>query len=77
MDYTKIGDGGALLIRDENGNIMYLSGKMPDMIDQVNGTVDKDNYLVIKDNVGNQNWELVAYVPMTVMERDSARNNFV
>ncbi|GAA0382164.1 sensor histidine kinase [Paenibacillus motobuensis] len=73
VDYTKIGDGGALLIRDENGNIMYLSGKMPDMIDQVNGTVDKDNYLVIKDNVGNQNWELVAYVPMTVMERDSAR----
>jgi len=73
VDYTKIGEGGALLIKDEHGNTMYLSGKMPDMIDQVNGTVDQNNYLVIKDNVGHQNWELVAYVPMTVMEQDTAR----
>jgi two-component system sensor histidine kinase YesM len=73
VDYTKIGDGGALLIKDENGSIMYQSGKLPDMIDQVNGTVNQNNYLVIKDNVGHQNWELVAYVPMTVMEQDSAR----
>ncbi|WMT39986.1 methyl-accepting chemotaxis protein [Paenibacillus sp. D2_2] len=73
VDYTKIGEGGALLIKDENGGIMYQSGKLPDMIDHVNGTVNQNNYLVIKDNVGHQNWELVAYVPMTVMEQDSAR----
>nr|WP_054956544.1 sensor histidine kinase [Paenibacillus dakarensis] len=66
IDYSKIGEGSTLWVTDEQGSILYMSGRTPDY-------ANMDNYLIIKDSVGRQNWELTAYVPLTVMETDSAR----
>lgn len=71
MDYLKIGEGSVLLLKDEQGKILYQSGEFP-AGRKVEELSEKD-YLAITDTLNNGNWKLHAYVPMTIMERDSVR----
>ncbi|WP_435922156.1 sensor histidine kinase [Paenibacillus sp. DYY-L-2] len=67
VDYTKIGNGSALIVKDEYGRQLYRSGNVPE-----EGIQDTE-YLIIRESVGNQSWRLEAYVPLTVMEQDSRK----
>ncbi|MNJ40466.1 Sensor histidine kinase YpdA [compost metagenome] len=71
MDYLKIGEGSVLLLRDEQGKILYQSGEVPAGW-RMEELSEKD-FLTITETLNDGNWQLYAYVPMTIMERDSAR----
>ncbi|WP_110931693.1 cache domain-containing sensor histidine kinase [Paenibacillus bouchesdurhonensis] len=71
MDYLKIGEGSVLLLRDEQGQVLYQSGEAP--VDEGMEALSERDYLVITETLNDGNWKLHAYVPMTIMERDSAR----
>ncbi|MDN4070642.1 histidine kinase [Paenibacillus vini] len=71
VDYQKIGVGSALLIKDELGRVLYQSGTVPK---ETSGKLSQNaEYLTIRESVGEQTWQLEAYVPLTVMEQDSAK----
>lgn len=71
LDYSKIGEGSALVIRDEYGDILYQSGVLPEK-EVLEEESSSKLYLTIQESVG-QSWVMTAYVPMTVMEQDSAK----
>lgn len=71
VDYRKIGEGSILAIRDGDGEILHQSGVMPN--DFANDTIQDERYMMITESMRGTPWELVAYVPMTIMERDSAK----
>ncbi|WP_438349098.1 cache domain-containing sensor histidine kinase [Paenibacillus sp. FA6] len=71
LDYRKIGEGSILAIKDENGKVMYQSGILSS--DFSYDTIEDKRYMSIKETMRGPSWELVAYVPMTIMERDSAK----
>lgn len=70
LDYSKIGEGSALVIEDEYGRVLYQSGVLPE--GEAHGEESSHLYLMIQESVG-QSWAMTAYVPMTVMEQDSAK----
>ncbi|MEF2967125.1 histidine kinase [Paenibacillus sp. M1] len=71
VDYRKIGNGSALIIKDEYGRVLYRSGEMPPS--PSGGPNNEAEYLTITESVGDQSWQLTAFVPLTVMERDSQK----
>lgn len=71
MDYLKIGEGSLLLLKDEQGKVLYQSGAIPTGVSV--GDLSEKDYLIITETLNKGKWELLAYVPMTIMERDSAR----
>ncbi|WP_334077015.1 sensor histidine kinase [Paenibacillus sanfengchensis] len=74
LDYKKIGDGSGLIIRDETGAVLHRSGIIPGGDgggSHANGSGSE--FLTIRESVGRQGWELAAYVPLTIMERDAAK----
>ncbi|WP_410771789.1 sensor histidine kinase [Fontibacillus sp. BL9] len=70
VDYSKIGNGSALVIKDEYGRVLYQSGTVPKTSNESHPNAE---YLTIQESVGDQSWQLKAYVPMTVMEQDSKK----
>ncbi|RCX20481.1 two-component system sensor histidine kinase YesM [Fontibacillus phaseoli] len=70
VDYSKIGNGSALVIKDEYGRVLYQSGTVPITSNESHPGAE---YLTIQESVGDQSWQLAAYVPMTVMEQDSKK----
>ena len=71
VDYRKIDEGSVLAIKDEQGNILYQSGVLPNGLNAEN--IPESHYLTIKETMSQPAWELVAYVPTTIMERDSMK----
>ncbi|MHA0857884.1 sensor histidine kinase [Paenibacillus sp. CMAA1364] len=71
LDYRKIGEGSILAIKDNHGKVMYQSGVLPN--DLENDALQSNKYLAISEVMSSPSWELIAYVPTTIMERDSAK----
>lgn len=71
VNYTKIGNGSVLFIKDEFGRTMYQSGDMP--LNYANEAELNKNYLTISETVGKQSWKLVALIPVTILEQDSLK----
>lgn len=71
VNYTKIGKGSILYIKNEFGRTMYQSGELPENYTS-EAELNKD-YLTISETVGNQSWQLVALVPVTMLEQDAAK----
>lgn len=71
LDYRKIGEGSILAIKDEHGEVIYQSGVLSS--DVAYDSIQDNEYMTIKENMRGPSWELVAYVPMTIMERNSAK----
>jgi two-component system sensor histidine kinase YesM len=66
LDYRKIGEGSQLLIQDGAGETLYESGG----VTSSSGTAE---YLTIQEELDGPGWVLTARVPLTIMERDSAK----
>ncbi|MCT2193847.1 sensor histidine kinase [Paenibacillus sp. p3-SID1389] len=66
LDYRKIGEGSQLLIQDGTGETLYESGGFA----ASSGTTE---YLTIQEELDGPGWVLTARVPLTIMERDSAK----
>ena len=66
LDYRKIGEGSQLLIQDGAGETLYESGG----VTSSSGTAE---YLTIQEELDGPGWVLTAQVPLTIMERDSAK----
>ncbi|MCG7406220.1 sensor histidine kinase [Paenibacillus sp. ACRRX] len=69
MNYSKIGNGSVLFIKDEYGRKLYQSGELPS--NYMDEQQLNENYLTITETVGKQSWQLVALVPITIIEQDS------
>lgn len=65
VDYTKLGEGSMLSVVDPYGNIMFTSGEM--------ALSNKQNYLTIEENLPQQNWKIVAQVPLNIIEQEAKR----
>ncbi|EPY14011.1 sensor histidine kinase [Paenibacillus alvei] len=68
INYLKIGNGSVLYLMDENGRTIYQSGKLP-----ANEADTQSNYLTIQETVGKQSWQLVAHVPLSIIQEDSMK----
>lgn len=73
LDHKKIGNGSGLIIRDETGAVLHRSGTIPGEGREANASGGEREFLTIRESVGRQGWDLTAYVPLTIMERDSAK----
>lgn len=73
VNYTKIGKGSNLIIKNEFGRTMYQSGELPE--NYTNETEPNKDYLTIKETimVANQAWQLIALVPITILEKDAMK----
>lgn len=72
VDYRKLGDGAMLLVKDASGNLIYTSGEL------LNGSGGYDKredrqYLSIYEHMPQQDWSIVAHVPLTVIEQEAQR----
>ncbi|WP_208920033.1 sensor histidine kinase [Paenibacillus uliginis] len=65
VDYTKLGEGSMLSVVDPVGNVVFTSGKA---IEE-----DKQNYLTIEESLPQQNWKIVAQVPLNIIEQEAKR----
>ncbi|GAA0380151.1 cache domain-containing sensor histidine kinase [Paenibacillus motobuensis] len=65
VDYTKLGEGSVLAVVDPYDNVVYASGST---IEQ-----NTQNYLTIEENLPQQNWKIVAQVPLTIIEQEAKR----
>ncbi|MBY3620637.1 sensor histidine kinase [Acinetobacter sp. CUI P1] len=73
VNYTKIGKGSNLIIKNEFGRTMYQSGELPkNYVDEAE--LNKD-YLTISETVmvSNQAWQLIALVPTAILEKDAVK----
>ncbi|MNO19488.1 Sensor histidine kinase YehU [compost metagenome] len=73
VNYTKIGKGSNLIIKNEFGKTMYQSGELPK--NYANETELNKDYLTIRETVmvANQDWQLIALVPTTILEKDAMK----
>lgn len=68
INYSKIGNGSVIYLMDEYGKTIYQSGKLP------NDEADNEsNYLTIQETIGKQAWQLVAHVPLGIIQQDSMK----
>lgn len=73
VNYTKIGKGSNLVIKNEFGKTMYQSGELPENYNN-EAELNKD-YLTIKETimVATQEWQLIALVPIAILEKDAVK----
>ncbi|MEK3660566.1 two-component sensor histidine kinase [Paenibacillus odorifer] len=73
VNYTKIGKGSNLIIKNEFGRTMYQSGELPE--NYTNEAELNKDYLTIKETimVANQAWQLIALVPIAILEKDAMK----
>ncbi|WP_313641781.1 histidine kinase, partial [Paenibacillus sp.] len=73
VNYTKIGKGSNLIIKNEFGKTMYQSGELPK--NYTDETELNKDYLTIRETVmvANQAWQLIALVPTTILEKDAMK----
>ncbi|MEQ7049194.1 sensor histidine kinase [Paenibacillaceae sp. P-4] len=68
INYSKIGNDSVIYLVDEQGRSIYQSGKLP-----ANEADTQSNYLTIQETVGKQSWQLVAHVPLSIIQEDSMK----
>ncbi|HBS43448.1 MAG TPA: two-component sensor histidine kinase [Paenibacillus sp.] len=73
VNYTKIGKGSNLIIKNEFGKTMYQSGELPK--NYTDETELNKDYLTIRETVmvANQAWQLIALVPTAILEKDAMK----
>lgn len=73
VNYTKIGKGSNLIIKNEFGRTMYQSGELPE--NYTNEAELNKDYMTIKETimVANQAWQLIALVPIAILEKDAMK----
>lgn len=82
VDFTKLGPGSKIVIRDRNGNLIFTSS-LPEKkvhISEVskgnNNTVDpfsSGEYLTIEEEMLQQDWTIVAHIPLNVIEQEASK----
>ncbi|GGH14427.1 sensor histidine kinase [Paenibacillus segetis] len=71
VNYTKIGKGSIILVKNEFGETLYQSGELPE--NYANEAELNKDYLTISEAFGNQSWKLIALVPTTILEQDAMK----
>ena len=82
VDYAKLGEGSMLSVMDPAGRIVFTSGKIPE---EYGGDADKmskyylstemagQRKLTIEEGLPQQNWKIVAHVPLDIIEQEAQR----
>lgn len=82
VDYTKLGDGSMLSVLDPFGNVVFTSGQFVEDSSQTSvkanhdtalAAYDKNNYLIIEEDLPQKNWKIVAEVPLNIIEQEAKR----
>ncbi|MBH5318508.1 sensor histidine kinase [Paenibacillus sp. GSMTC-2017] len=83
VNYEKLGAGSQLLVKNSNGELIYASG-LP--LDGLNVTLPSTEHMVeadelnpnvkystIEEKMHQQNWTIVAHVPLTIIEKEAEK----
>lgn len=79
VDHRKLGEGAVLIVQDRNGNIIYASDATKEQELEQNVLASQQNfdldgeYLKLDEYLPEQNWTLVAYVPLTTIQQEAVR----
>ncbi|MFX3632646.1 MAG: sensor histidine kinase [Candidatus Pristimantibacillus sp.] len=71
VDYTKLGEGSILLVKDRSGKLIYSSNTLANAMEK---DASPDNeYITIKENMEQQDWKIVAHVPVMIIEQEAKK----
>lgn len=72
VDYSKLGAGSMLVVKDKDGTVLYSSGSIP-----ANAGSDRsksgEKYITIEEKMDKQEWTITAQVPVTIIEQEAKR----
>ncbi|WP_217561413.1 sensor histidine kinase [Paenibacillus sp. GbtcB18] len=71
VDYTKVGEGGAIYIVGPQGDILYSSAADPNMTGKTWNESWARNHLVLRQPLEGLDWSVVSLVPTAIMEKDA------
>ncbi|OAB41145.1 cache domain-containing sensor histidine kinase [Paenibacillus antarcticus] len=82
VDYQKLGEGAMLIVKDRTGRVIYASDEerhdARNDFEQ-NATLSQEDfhpegeYLTLKEYLPQQDWTIVAYVPLTTIQQEALR----
>jgi len=74
VDYSKLGYGSMVQVKDSEGNTLYTSG----MTELQEDEEQSKKYITIEEKMGKQGWSIIAQVPITIIEQEAVRvRNFI
>lgn len=72
IDYRTVGEGSSILIMDERGKVMYVSGEDTSYLDQAWNEEWGSKMLMIEQQLPQLNWSIRALVPNEMIENGLA-----
>ncbi|OAB42359.1 cache domain-containing sensor histidine kinase [Paenibacillus glacialis] len=83
VDYRKLGEGAMLIVQDRTGNVIYASDEERHDVTKeseldLSMAFQEDfhsdgEYLTLKEYLPQQDWSIVAYVPLTTIQQEAVR----
>lgn len=71
VDFTKLGDGSMLTVKDKDGTVLYSSGISTNADQDMSNSGEK--YMTIEETMDTQEWTITAQVPVTIIEQEAKR----
>lgn len=71
VDFTKLGDGSMLTVKDKDGTVLYSSGILTNADQDMSNSGEK--YMTIEETMDTQEWTITAQVPVTIIEQEAKR----
>lgn len=72
VDYTKLGIGSMLLVKDQDGDILYSSGLLQNSTHE-SASLEENKYITIEETMGMPEWTIVAHVPTTILNQEAKK----
>jgi len=82
VDYQKLGEGAMLIVKDRTGRVIYASDEeRHDAKNELERSAllsqedfhPEGEYLTLKEYLPQQDWTIVAYVPLTTIQQEALR----
>lgn len=87
VDYRKLGEGSMLFVQDRMGRVIYASDRQIQQgtkenktnlstfasMDSIDNSYPEGEYLTLKEYMPQQEWTIVAHVPLTIIKQEAER----
>ncbi|TCZ75260.1 HAMP domain-containing protein [Paenibacillus albiflavus] len=80
VNFTKLGNGSMVLVKDKTGRVIYSSGSIKDSstnegANNIDGLVvaEASNYMTIEESMNKQGWTIVAHVPTNLIDQEAKK----
>ncbi|QMV45071.1 sensor histidine kinase [Cohnella cholangitidis] len=71
VDFSKVGEGSLISVKDKEGKEIYSSG-MP-ILNPDESNNSESPYITIEEKLGRQEWTIVAHVPVMIIEQEARK----